>query len=126
MEPHDQPVAPVTRMGQVPTETYGQAHIQWLASGQASRARELMLGVTTIAPGGASPPHRHPNCEEVLHMLAGEIDQVVAGQPTVRMAAGDPITIPRNAKHHAINAGPTPATMVVVFSSPQRETIVEE
>jgi len=115
----------ITRVGSVPTETYGQAHIHWLASAAASGARELTVGITTIAPGGSSPLHRHPNCEEVLHMLAGEIDQVVQGQPTVRMRAGDTITIARNVKHHAINSGTTLAEMIVVFSSPQRQTIVE-
>ena len=115
----------ITRVGNVPTETYGQAHIHWLASAAASGAKELTVGITTIAPGGASPLHRHPNCEEVLHMLRGEIDQVVEGQPTVRMKAGDTITIHRNVKHHAINAGQVPAEMIVVFSSPRRETIVD-
>ena len=112
--------------GQVPTERYGEAHIQWLASAAASGARELMFGLTTIDVGGGSPMHRHPNCEEVLHMLDGEIDQLVEGGRAFRMGAGDTITIPRNLRHRAINVGHTPAVMIVAFSSPCRETIVEE
>jgi quercetin dioxygenase-like cupin family protein len=42
------------------------------------------------------------------------------------MAAGDTITIPRDARHRAINVGDRPAVMIVAFSSPERETIVEE
>jgi oxalate decarboxylase/phosphoglucose isomerase-like protein (cupin superfamily) len=68
--------------------------------------------------------HRHPNCEEVLHMLRGEIDQVVEGMPNFRMKAGDTITIPRNLKHCAITVGDLPAEMIVVFSSPERQTIL--
>lgn len=122
----EQPRIALTRVGQVPTEMYGQASIQWLASRRANGARELTFGMTTIAPGGSSPLHRHPNCEEVLHVLRGEIDQVVEGIPTLRMRPGDTITIPRDVKHHAINASNVPAEMVVVFSSPERQTIVEE
>ena len=114
----------LTRVGSVPTEQYGQANIHWLAGKATNGAKELMVGITTIAPGGSSPMHRHPNCEEVLHMLRGEIDQVVEGMESLRMKAGDTITIPRNLKHCAITVGDTPAEMIVIFSSPERQTIL--
>jgi quercetin dioxygenase-like cupin family protein len=120
----DQPKIALTRMGNSPTENYGQATIHWLASKAASGARELTFGITSIQPGGGSPLHRHPNCEEVLHMLRGEIDQVVEGTENLRMKAGDTITIPKNVKHCAINVGTEPAEMIVVFSSPERQTIL--
>ena len=41
----------VTRLGHVPTEQYGQAHIQWLAGKAASGAHELMFGLTRIDVG---------------------------------------------------------------------------
>lgn len=69
----------LTRLGHTPTEQYGQAHIQWLAGKTASGARELMFGKTTIDVDGASPLHRQHNCEEVLHMLDGVIEQVIEG-----------------------------------------------
>ena len=75
-----------------------------------------MFGLTDIEVGGSSPMHRHPNCEEVLHMLEDEIDQVIEGGHRLHMAAGDKITIPRDLKHQSIN----------VFSSPERQTIIEE
>lgn len=116
----------VTHVGQVPVERYGQAQIQWLAGKATNGARELMFGLTSIAVGGGSPMHRHPNCEEVLHLLEGEIDQVVEGGRRFRMGAGDTITIPRDRRHRAINVGDKPAVMIVAFSSPERETIIEE
>lgn len=42
------------------------------------------------------------------------------------MNAGDTVTIKRNLRHRAINVGDKPAVMIVVFSSPERQTIVEE
>ena len=122
----NEPTIRVTRAGEVPVEQYGQAKVQWLASKAANGARELMFGVTDIEVGGSSPMHRHPNCEEVLHLLEGEIDQVIEGGHRLRMAAGDTITIPRDLKHQAINVGDTPARMFVAFSSPERQTIIEE
>jgi quercetin dioxygenase-like cupin family protein len=115
----------LTRVGSVPVETYGQATIHWLARKATNDAKELSFGFTIIHPGGSSPMHRHPNCEEVLHLLKGEIDQVVEGMKTLRMKPGDTITIPRNRKHRAIAVGQTPAEMIVAFSSPERETVLE-
>ncbi len=114
----------LTRVGNVPTETYGQATIHWLASHAASGAAELTVGLTTIQPGGGTPMHRHPNCEEVLHLLTGQMDQLIEGHPALHMTPGDTVTIPRNLPHGAKNTGPTPAVMIVVFSSPRRETIL--
>jgi len=53
-----------------------------------------------------------------------EFDQVVKGIDNLRMKAGDTITIPRNLKHSAISVGDTPAEMIVIFSSPERQTIL--
>lgn len=121
----NQPNFTPTRVGEVPTETYGQADIHWLASKAASGASELTVGITTITPGGSSPLHRHPNCEEVLHVLTGEIEKVIDGVPSFRMKPGDTITVPSNIRHRAFAIGDQPATMMVIFSSPERETIVE-
>jgi quercetin dioxygenase-like cupin family protein len=118
------PVA-VIPMSKALTETYGGATIHWMAGRRASGARELTVGRTVIGPGGGSPMHRHPNCEEVLHLLSGEIDQVVEGQPTLRMRAGDTVTIPRDVRHCAINVGTSDADMMVIFSAPERITIIE-
>lgn len=121
----DEPRIGLTRVGQVPVEHYGQAEIHWLASHATNGARELTVGHTTIAVGGSSPMHRHPNCEEVLHLLSGRIEQVIEGKPSLHMGPGDTILIPRDVKHRAVNTGQVPAVMLVVFSSPQRQTIVE-
>src|SRR3954470_24584706 len=115
----------VLRKGDAPVETYGGASIQWVAGRRASGARELTVGLTTIGPATGSPLHRHPNCEEVLHLLRGEIDQIVEGMAPLRMRAGDSVTIPRDVRHCAINVGSDDAEMVVIFSAPERVTIIE-
>ena len=32
-----------------------------------------------MKPGGSNPAHRHPNCEEVLHVLEGDVEHYVEG-----------------------------------------------
>ena len=121
----DEPRIAVMRRGEVPSEAYATTDIHWLVSKQTNNARELTLGFTTIEPGGNNPLHRHPNCEEALYVLSGEIEHIIEGTPNVRMKAGEAILVPRNLKHQAINRGAVPAELLVAFSSPERETVIE-
>jgi quercetin dioxygenase-like cupin family protein len=116
--------APVLRRGTAPREGYPGGEIHWLASRKASGAGELTVGFTVIDAGASNPRHRHPNCEEVLYVIAGEIRHHIAGTADVRLTAGDCITIPRDRVHQAFNVGDRPAELLVSFSSAERETII--
>ena len=122
---HAAPKIAVMRPGEVQSERYSWGDIHWLASKAANGAAELTLGVTTVEPGGKNPVHRHPNCEEVLYVISGEIEHFVEGTPRVRMRSGECILIPRNLKHQAINVGRARAQLLVAFSSAERETVIE-
>jgi quercetin dioxygenase-like cupin family protein len=122
----DKPKIAVMRPAEIPSEDYAWGKLQWLTSKKANGARELTLGHTVVEAGGRNPLHRHPNCEEVLYVMAGEIEHVIEGAPNVRMKSGEAILIPRNAKHQAINIGKGSAELLVAFSSAERETIIEE
>ena len=122
----NEPNVAAMRLAEVPREAYTGTNIHWLVSKKANGARELTLGYAAIEVGGRNPLHRHPNCEEALYVLSGEIEHVVEGTPNVRMKAGEAILVPRNAKHQAINTGATTAELLVAFSSAERETVIEE
>lgn len=116
----------VTRIGNAPQDGYAGTAIHWLAGSRTGNARELTLGRATIEPGGRNPLHRHPNCEEALYVLRGNIEHVIEGSPNLPMQTGDAIVIPRNRKHQAINTGTEPAELLVSFSSADRESILED
>ena len=122
----NKPTVKVMRPSEVPSEAYPWGNIQWLVSKQANGAGALTLGHTVVEPGGRNPLHRHPNCEEVLYVVSGEIEHIVEGWPTVRMKAGEAIWIPRNVLHRAINVGAIDAELLVAFSSAERETVIAE
>jgi quercetin dioxygenase-like cupin family protein len=81
-----------------------------------------------LPPGEGNPVHRHPNCEEALFLLNGEIEHFIKGaaQERVRLKAGEAILIPRDAIHNATNVGAGPAELLVSFSSADRMTILEK
>jgi quercetin dioxygenase-like cupin family protein len=83
---------------------------------------DYTLGLCYIKPGHKNYTHAHPNCMETLHVLKGEILHR-AGSESVKMDAGDSISIPAGVVHCAENIGRDTAEMAIAFSSGNRETI---
>ncbi len=84
----------------------------------------MTFGRVTIRAGQANPRHRHPNCDEILHLLAGRVEHSLGLERCI-MEAGDTISIPGGAWHNARALGDEDAEMVICFSSPDRQTEAE-
>jgi quercetin dioxygenase-like cupin family protein len=85
----------------------------------ADVAAELSLAEMTIRAGCTSPPHRHPNCEEMVFVRQGAVGLVVDGT-RCDLRAGESARVGRGVAHHVI-AGDADATLVLVWSAGQRE-----
>ena len=96
-------------------------HIKWMASGALNNSSLMTLGLATILQGQTNPLHRHPNCEEVLHLLSGKIRHRLGTKEYV-LNAGDTITIPAGTWHNATAFNESNATMIICFSNPERLT----
>ena len=99
--------------------------IKWLFSGQTAPGAEQTLGYVVIEPGAKNPLHAHPNCEEVLYLISGELEHSLDGA-VYRLGPGDAIRVPAGAKHDAKSVGTEPAAMVVCYSVPNREMVSYE
>lgn len=95
--------------------------ITWLHSGSFSGSQELTVGQVVILPGRHNPPHIHPNCEEVLYLLDGELEHACGQEAPYRMRPGDSICIQRGMLHNAKCTSSVPARMLVSFSSAERK-----
>ena len=73
-----------------------------------------------IHPGCENPGHIHRDCEEILHVLEGDIEHRIKGRPDLPMRAGDTITIPAGIAHNAHNTGDRDASMIICFSTAHR------
>lgn len=98
--------------------------ITWFAGGAVGNATGLTLGRTVIKPGQHNPRHRHNACEEVLHLLSGQLRHSM-GDEHFDLAAGDTIVIPAGVYHNAVNTGNVDADMIVAFSSAARDFELE-
>jgi quercetin dioxygenase-like cupin family protein len=83
-------------------------------AGSDNGLRSLSVWRQSIAPGGATPPHRH-DCEEVVLISKGCGELHLYGQ--VKYFGPDTtLVIPRNALHQIINVGEETIELVGIFS----------
>jgi quercetin dioxygenase-like cupin family protein len=94
--------------------------LRWLAGRATGNAEHITVGRVTIRPGKSNPRHGHGNAEEILHLLCGELEHTV-GDETVRLSAGDTVSIPAGVYHNARNTGETDAVMIVAYPAGERE-----
>ena len=67
--------------------------------------REIVQVLTEIPAGVESGWHQHPG-EEVGYILAGTVEMMIEGQPTLTLHAGDPFLMPPRTPHNALDLGP--------------------
>jgi len=96
--------------------------IKWLFSGESAPGAAQTLGYVVIDPGKKNPLHAHPNCEEVLYLISGELDHSLDGA-TYHLRPGDAIRVPAGARHDARCVSDEPACMTVCYSVPDRQIV---
>jgi quercetin dioxygenase-like cupin family protein len=114
----------LTRGNAAKAEPQPWGRLVWMVSGAIGNSETMTVGRCYIDEGSANPRHFHPNCDEVLHVLSGSIEHSL-GDEMVAMEAGDTISIPQGAMHHARNVGTGEAVFVITFSSPDRQVVGE-
>jgi quercetin dioxygenase-like cupin family protein len=95
--------------------------IVWLVSRSLGNSTTMTFGRVTIKAGQANPRHRHPNCDEILHLLSGRLEHSLGDERFV-MEPGDTISIPTGVWHNARALGGEDAEMSISFSAADRET----
>ena len=76
--------------------------------------REIVQVLTEIPVGVESGWHVHPG-EEVGYILAGKVEMMIDGQPTLTLNAGDPFLMPPGTPHNALDVGPGTGMMLSTY-----------
>ena len=87
---------------------------QTLAS-HAQGVKEMEVWLQTIAPGAATPVHRHA-CDEVIVVLRGTGHITLAGE-TTSFEANSTIIVPSDAVHQLVNSGPEEMLLIGVLGT---------
>ena len=107
-----------------PTENTPWGSLTWYASKALGNTDGITVGKCVIKPGCSNPVHIHPNCEEVLHVLHGDIIHSL-GAESAAMKEGDTIAIPAGVPHNAVNTGASDAVLGIAYSTGERKTLYE-
>lgn len=95
-------------------------------SGLTAGAKGIYMAVAVLAPGHASTPHRHTNCESAIYVAKGR-GKFLCGPNLERLleiAEGDCLYIPPEAAHQPVNDGDGPLELIVARNT-QEEIVVE-
>lgn len=116
---------PIEQVNRSAAQSFPWGSIQWLISDELFEGCELTLGHVEIGSGEKNVLHVHPNCDEALFLIEGELLHSV-GDEKFNLMAGQAIFIPRNVKHDAVNLSSVTARMIVAYSSGDRQTVMLE
>ncbi|HSV45755.1 MAG TPA: cupin domain-containing protein [Ramlibacter sp.] len=83
-------------------------------AGSQNGLKGLSIWKSSIAPGAATPPHRH-DCEEVVLIQSGRGELHLEGH-VHHFGPDTTLVVPRNAAHQIINSGDVPMELIGVFS----------
>jgi len=95
--------------------------LRWLMGEKIQPDTAQTMGLCRIDPGQSNPTHIHPNCEELLYVIAGRCEHVLGDETTI-MNVGDLIRIPQGVPHNARCVGDEPMHAIIVFSNGHRQT----
>lgn len=98
--------------------------LTWLVSHELGNSEHMTFGRVIIPAGTMNPRHRHPNCDEILHLISGRLEHTL-GDQNFHLGPGDTICIPAGQWHNARALPESDAEMVICFSSADRQTEFE-
>jgi quercetin dioxygenase-like cupin family protein len=107
------------------TISFDWGRLRWLCTGERTPDARQTFGLAEIAAGRKNPRHYHPNCDEVLYLLEGEIEHTL-GDEVHRLTPGAMLHIPANVPHDARNVGAVTARMVIAYNVPDRQAVFLE
>lgn len=93
----------------------------WLSRPGLTEARKLQLCQATLPPGEGHAFHTHPELEEVIYVLAGEVEQWVEMEKRL-LRPGDTAHIPAGVVHATFNRSATADAVILAILSPGEST----
>lgn len=104
----------VHRHADLPAATLPGIEHTTLASADLG-ARQLSVWRQTVAPGAATPPHRH-DCEEVVLVESGRGHLHIDGA-LVEFGPHSTLVLPAGREHQIVNSGDEPLRLLAAFPS---------
>jgi quercetin dioxygenase-like cupin family protein len=87
----------------------------WMSGPATTGTEKLTVIEATLSPGHGHDFHTHPDQEEVMYVLEGQIEQWIDRNKKV-LERGDSAFIPAGAVHGSFTVGNAPAKLLAILS----------
>ena len=104
----------------VDTQVFDWGALKWLSEPAVTAAERFSMGVVILEPGKGHTSHNHPGVEEILYVVSGAGEQMVADERRP-IGPGMLIHIPPDVYHETINTGWEQMKLVAIYSPPGPE-----
>ena len=88
-------------------------------------AKSLWVAHLEIEPGATVTTHIHPDTEEAMVIVEGELEAVL-GDEVVTLGPGDPVLAPAGVKHGFVNRPGAQATLLASFPKTSFQRVAAE
>ena len=86
----------------------------WFSRPSTTGAKDLVVIEVNLQPGGGHNFHKHPQQEEVIYVIEGEIEQWL-GQEKKTLKAGDSVFIGADVVHASFNVSDANARVLAIL-----------
>lgn len=100
--------------GDVEREDLDWGTLGWLSRPPSTGARQLTVIDVDLLPGKGHDFHKHPDQEEVIFVVNGEVEQWLESSKQI-LKPGDSVFIPKDMVHASFNVGDKPAKLLAIL-----------
>lgn len=97
-----------------PQEILDWGSLRWMSHPPSTGATQLTVIEVSIEPGKGHDFHKHPEQEEVIYVVSGQIEQWLE-QEMKTIESGDSIFIPADTVHASFNSGTGTAKLLAIL-----------
>ncbi|MFP4643662.1 MAG: cupin domain-containing protein [Spirochaetales bacterium] len=95
-------------------DQFDWGEIAWACRPQNTESAQLAILDVTITPGEGHNFHRHPDQEEMIYVLSGEIEQWLEDKKQI-LGPGDAAFIKKGVVHASFQRGSDPAHLLAIL-----------
>ena len=99
---------------ETPPEVLDWGQLRWMSSPPATGAKDLTVIEVNITPGEGHNFHKHPDQEEVIYVIAGEVEQWLDQEKRI-LGPGDSVFIGADVVHASFNVGSSDAKLLAIL-----------
>lgn len=99
---------------ETPPEVLDWGQLRWMSSPPATGAKDLTVIEVNITPGEGHNFHKHPEQEEVIYVIAGEVEQWLDQEKRI-LGPGDSVFIGADVVHASFNVGSSDAKLLAIL-----------